>query len=220
MFAKRRSRRTAPGSSVVRAAPFGEVPNLKPRIGFCRTPYWTKADRATQAALESAAPRLAAAGARVAEVALDGEFADLAQAQIRGSGFEFYRALAYERTKFPEQISEKLRGRLLAGGRVTRAQYEEAQAMALRCRARLADVYRDYDVLLSPSTTGEAPRGLESTGDPVFGLSWTLMLGPAVTLPVFTGPSGLPIGAQITGPRAKDALTLLCAEWVCRVLAQ
>ena len=219
--------RTVPDAALVTeelsgspAAPFGEVAGLKPRIGFCRTPYWSKADRPTQAALEGALPRLARAGAQVAEVALDDEFADLAEAQIKVSAFEFYRALAYERTRFPERISESLMGRLLAGGRVTRTQYEEAQAMARRCRARLGDIYRDHDVLLAPSATGEAPKGLESTGDPLFGLMWTLMLGPAVTLPVFTGPSGLPIGAQITGPRGKDAPTLVCAEWVCRALAE
>ena len=205
------------GSPAVR---FDEAAKAKPRIGFCRTPYWCKADAPTQAALEGAVPRLSRAGAQVAEVALDGEFADLAEAQIRVSSFEFYRALAYERTRFPELISETLTARLLAGGRVTRAQYEEAQAMARRCRARLADAYRDYDVLLSPSTTGEAPKGLASTGDPLFGLTWTLMLGPAVTLPVFTGPSGLPLGAQVTGPHGKDGATLLCAEWVMRALTE
>jgi amidase len=202
------------------AAPFEQVAGLKPRIGFCRTPYWSHADRATQDALEGAAPRLAAAGARIAEVSLDAEFADLAEAQIRVSAFEFYRALAYERTRFPELISESLTGRLLGGGRVTRAQYEDAQALAHRARARLADIHRDYDVLLSPSATGEAPRGLASTGDPLFGLSWTLMLGPAVTLPVFTGPSGLPIGAQVTGLPGQDAQVLLCAEWVRRALTE
>jgi Asp-tRNA(Asn)/Glu-tRNA(Gln) amidotransferase A subunit family amidase len=49
---------------------------------------------------------------------------------------------------------------------------------------------------------------------------WTLMLGPAVTIPVFSGPSGLPLGAQITGPRGGDGSTLLCAEWVQRALAE
>jgi Asp-tRNA(Asn)/Glu-tRNA(Gln) amidotransferase A subunit family amidase len=199
-------------------ARFGDVANLRPRIGFCRTPYWARADRPTQVALEGAVPQLASAGARVAELALDDEFTDLAEAQIKVSSFEFYRALAYERTRFPELISESLMGRLLAGGRVSRAQYEDAQEKARRCRARLADIYRDYDVLLSPSAPGEAPKGLESTGDPLFGLTWTLMLGPAVTVPVFTGPSSLPLGAQIAGPHGRDGLTLLCAEWVRRAL--
>jgi Asp-tRNA(Asn)/Glu-tRNA(Gln) amidotransferase A subunit family amidase len=201
-------------------APFGEVAKLEPRIGFCRTPYWDQADRATQAALEGAVPRLAAAGARVSEIALNGEFADLAEAQIKVSSFEFYRSLTYERTRFPDLISENLMGRILAGGRVTRSQYEDAQALARRCRARLGDLYRNHDVLLAPSATGEAPRGLESTGEPIFGLMWTLMLGPTVTLPVFTGPSGLPLGAQIAGPHGQDGPTLLCAEWIMRALGR
>jgi Asp-tRNA(Asn)/Glu-tRNA(Gln) amidotransferase A subunit family amidase len=65
---------------------------------------------------------------------------------------------------------------------------------------------------------GEAPRGLESTGDPLFGLTWSLMHGPAITLPVFTGPNGLPIGLQVTGPRGSDARTLVAAEWIRRAL--
>ena len=198
---------------------FNGVSGIKPRIGFCRTPYWSQADRPTQEALERALPRLARAGARVAEIDLDGEFARLVEVQVSISTYEMYRALAYERMRFPELISEMLMGRLLGGGRVTRAQYEEAQAIAQRCRARLADVHRDCDVLLSPSAMGEAPEGLSSTGEPTFGASWTVLHCPAVTVPAFRGPRGLPIGAQITGPYGKDGQTLQCAEWVHRALA-
>lgn len=200
------------------ATSFDAVPDLKPRIGFCRTPYWHQADGATQEALERAVPRLQQSGARVTEVELDGEFARLVEVQVTISSFEIYRALSYERTRFPELISESLMGRILGGGRVTRAQYEEAHAVARRCRARLDDTYRDYDALLAPSAIGEAPTGLASTGDPVFGSSWTVLHGPAVTVPAFTGPGGLPMGAQITGPRGHDSRTLLCAEWVRRAL--
>ena len=197
---------------------FNGVPRMKPRIGFCRTPYWSHADRSTQEALEQAVPHLARAGASVDEVDLDGEFARLVEVQITISTYEMFRALAYERTRFPDLVSETLMGRLLGGGRVTRPQYEEAQAIAQRCRARLDDMFREYDTLLSPSAMGEAPEGLASTGEPTFGASWTVLHGPAVTVPVFRGPRGLPIGAQITGPLGKDGSTLLCAEWVQRAL--
>jgi len=130
-----------------------------------------------------------------------------------------FRALAHERVHHADLISESLMGRLLGGGRVTRAQYEEAQAIARRCRARLDDMFRDYDVLLAPSAKGEAPAGLESTGDPVFGSSWTVLHGPAVTVPAFHGPSDLPLGAQLVGPRGGDSQTLLAAEWVYRALS-
>lgn len=199
---------------------FDAVPRMKPRIGFCRTPYWSRADRPTQEALEQAVPRLARAGARVNDVDLDGEFARLVEVQVTISTYEMFRALAYERTRFPDLISETLMGRLLGGGRVPRAEYEDAQAIAWRCRARLDDVFREYDALLSPSAMGEAPEGLASTGDPIFGASWTVLHGPAVTVPAFHGPRGLPLGAQITGLPGKDGPTLLCAEWVRRALAE
>jgi len=199
-------------------ARFDEVRSLAPRIGLCRTPYWSQADAATQAALEGAAPKLAKAGARIAGVELDSEFAQLADVQVRMSSYEFYRALTFERTRFPELISASLTARIRGGSEVTRAEYEETHRIAHRCRARLDDVYREYDVLVSPSAIGEAPHGLESTGDPLFGLSWTLMHGPAITLPVFTGPNGLPIGLQVTGPRGADSRTLLAAEWIRRAL--
>ena len=198
---------------------FDAVPRMKPRIGFCRTPYWRQADRPTQEALEQAVPRLERAGAKVAEVDLDGEFARLVEVQVTISTYEMFRALAYERTCFPDLLSETLMGRLLGGGRVSRAEYEDAQSIAERCRARLDDVFRECDVLLSPSAMGEAPEGLASTGDPVFGASWTVLHCPAVTVPAFHGPRDLPLGAQIIGPPGKDGPTLLCAEWVHRALS-
>ncbi len=201
-------------------ARFEEAATLAPRIGFCRTPWWNQADEATQSALERALPRLANAGASVRRVELDGEFVELAEVQIRMSSHEFYRALTYERTRFPGLISDSLMARIRGGQRVTRAQYLETHAIAARCRARLDDMYREHDVLVSPSAPGEAPRGLGSTGDPIFGLAWTVMHGPAITLPVFTGPSGLPLGLQVTGAPGSDAKTLLAAEWIRRALDQ
>jgi amidase len=200
------------------ATSFAEAGAAAPRIGFCKTPYWDQADAPTRAALEGALPLLEKAGANIGHVELDGDFAGLAQVQIEMSSYEFYRALAFERTRFPELISESLTARLRGGSQVTRARYLETHAIAARCRARLDDIHREYDVLISPSAPGEAPRGLESTGDPLFGLTWTLMHGPAITLPVFTGPAGLPIGLQVTGPRGADAKTLLAAEWIRRAL--
>jgi Asp-tRNA(Asn)/Glu-tRNA(Gln) amidotransferase A subunit family amidase len=198
---------------------FEAVSQLKPRVGFCRTPYWSQADRPTQEALQDAVPRLARGGARVTDVDLDGDFGRLVEIQKTISTYEMFRALAHERVRHPDLISESLMGRLLAGGRVTRAEYEEAQATARRCRAQLDDVFRDYDVLLTPSAKGEAPQGLLSTGDPVFGSSWTVLHGPAVTVPAFHGPSELPLGAQLVGARGQDSKTLLAAEWIYRALS-
>lgn len=201
------------------AISFDAVATLRPRIGFCRTPYWDQADGATHAVLADAARRLAAAGAKVSEVELDGEFAELAQTQIEVSSYEFYRALTHERTRHPELISESLTARIVAGGKVTRAQYEAGLARTGHCRKRMADLFRDFDVLLAPSAPGEAPRGLDRTGDPIFGLMWTLLRLPCMTLPCGTGPNGLPLGIQLIAPDGGDRELFLAAEWTSRTLA-
>jgi amidase len=61
-----------------------------------------------------------------------------------------------------------------------------------------------YDVLLTASAAGEAPVGLQSTGDAPFCAVWTAAHVPALTLPVFTGPQGLSVGARLIGKRHDD----------------
>ena len=200
------------------ATSFDEVKTLRPRIGLCRTPYWNQADAASHANFERAASTLAAAGAAVVEVELGSEFAALAETQITVSGYEFSRALSHERMRFPELISASLTARISAGLNVTRAQYEAGQALAIRCRARLADMLKQHAVLLAPSATGEAPPGLASTGDPVFGLMWSLLHVPCMTLPCGVGPAGLPLGVQAVGSHGGDSALFVHAEWIRRTL--
>ncbi len=199
---------------------FANLASHKPRIGFCRTPYWSSADAAMQAHVENAARKLAAAGARVTDVTLDGEFAALAQTQIEVSGYEFSRALTHERTRHAELISASLTGRIAAGLKVTRAQYEAGQALAQRCRTRVIDVFRDYDMLLAPSAPGEAPAivGTGGTGDPIFGLMWTLLHLPCISVPSGKGAQGLPLGVQFIGPHMGDSHLFVSAAWGARAL--
>jgi Asp-tRNA(Asn)/Glu-tRNA(Gln) amidotransferase A subunit family amidase len=199
------------------ATPFNEVARLKPRIGLCRTPYWSQADAANQANLENAARVLARTGAHVSDVELGGEFGALAETQIVVSSYELYRALTHERTRFPELISPSLTSRIAAGGKVSRAQYETGVASSKRCRADIDDILCDHDVLLAPSARGEAPP-LESTGDPIFGLMWTLLQLPCFTLPCGKGPRGLPLGVQVIGRHGGDTALFVNAEWMARAL--
>ncbi len=55
------------------------------------------------------------------------------------------------------------------------------------------------DMWLSPSATGAAPAGLDSTGDPVMNLPWTHAGLPTLTLPAGKNKAGLPLGLQLTG---------------------
>ena len=65
-----------------------------------------------------------------------------------------------------------------------------------------------------PSARGEAPVGLESTGDPVFNRNWTLLHVPCVTIPFGSGPNGMPVGVQLVAQPGADQGLLGAAKWI------
>ena len=191
----------------------------KPRIGFCRTHLWPQLEPATQKLLEDAAQRLARAGARVEDVELPPEFERVEDAHRWISSFEFTRNLAWEIENHWEKISETCRnGRIKDGLSCTYERYRDACAYAERCRQLLAPVFERHDVLLTAPATGEAPVGLNSTGNASLCAIWTTMHVPAITLPVFKGPHGLPVGAQLIGARHADRALFAAARWIFRAL--
>jgi amidase len=184
-----------------------------PRIGFCRTPAWERADGDTHALLEHAAAVLASAGATVRDVTLTP--ANIVDQHRRIFAFEAARNYAHEYEKHGDKVSEALRDGLLAQGRaLPLAAYIEAIETAEAFRRYLDDVFGDVDVLLSPSAPGEAPEGLASTGEPNFNSIWTLAWTPCLTLPAGSGRNGLPLGIQLVGPRFRDEALLDAAAWV------
>lgn len=193
-----------------------QLPALEraPRLGLCRTPQWPYATDATRAALESAGQRLAAAGAEVRELPLPPAFAHLTAAQETVQIFEGARCCAYELTAHRDRLSAKLLELLAPATSLTYAAYAEALALAATCRRQLETVFTDCDALLVPSAPGEAPAGLDTTGDPLFNRMWTLLHTPAVTLPGHTGPHGLPVGVQVIGPLGMDERLLAIAAWM------
>ena len=185
-----------------------------PRIGLCRTHEWGAARPETVAAMENAGAVLGRAGARLSEILLPRDFANVTQAQIDIMNYEIYAALAGERLQHHEALSDKLKQLLKNAQQCDAPRYDTAQALAESCRRQLEDVFADADVLLAPSAPGEAPAGLAATGDPVFCRMWTVLHVPAINLPCGQGSQGLPVGVQVIGRRGDDARTLAVADWV------
>lgn len=190
-----------------------------PRIGFCRPYFWERLEPATQKLLEDAAHRLARAGAKVEEVALPAGFGELEAAHRWISGFEMARNLAWEIENRWEEISDKFRnGRLKDGLACSYERYCEMRELVERCRRLLEPMMGGYDVLLAPAAAGEAPVGWEPVPHPWVYMVWTTMHVPSVTLPVFKGPNGLPIGAQLVAQRADDRRLFAASRWVFQIL--
>ncbi|MGH7555778.1 MAG: amidase, partial [Longimicrobiales bacterium] len=193
-----------------------EVP--APRIGLARVPQWSRLDPSTQQLLEDAARRLARAGAKVSDAVLPAEFAQAEEAHRTISCREFALNFTREIEHRSAELSEDLRnGKIRLGMDRSFAQYRSAQALAARCRRDFEQIFADYDVLLAPAAVGEAPIGW-STGDSSLASSWTLMHAPTMNVPVFTGPNGLPVGAQVIAANGNDRNLFAAARWIYQCL--
>jgi Asp-tRNA(Asn)/Glu-tRNA(Gln) amidotransferase A subunit family amidase len=190
-----------------------------PRLGFCRTPLWSRLEAYTGPLLEQGVERLARAGATVKDIILPPEFAQIQEAQRWIASFEFARNFTYEVLYHEDKLSAELRqGRIADGQACTLERYQWARSHAAHCRKLLAQVFAEVDILLTPAAAGEAPLGLHSTGDASFSAIWTTMHVPAMSLPAFTGPNGLPIGVQVIGAHGADRRLFEAARWVHRHL--
>jgi len=189
------------------------------RVGFCRTHVWPQVEPHTQKLLEDAAQKLARAGFEVRDVELPAHFERLMDAHLAISSFEFSRNFTYEIENHWDEISTTLReNRLKSGLECSFERYSEARAIAAQCRREFAPVVENHDVLLTASATGEAPVGLNATGNANNCLIWTTLHVPSVTMPVFKGPHGLPVGAQIIGKANGDRALFAAARRIYSAL--
>ena len=186
----------------------------RPHFALCRSHVWNDFEPVTRTLVENAAFRLARAGARVTELTLPAEFELLNDAHRSISSFEFARTFTWEIENHWDEISDTLRGgRLQDGLTGTFQRYIEAKQLAEECRTRLDALMGGIDALLTPAAFGEAPVGMPAfAGVPLFQI-WTTLHVPAVSIPVFKGPAGMPIGAQLIGKRHDDRKLFACAQW-------
>ena len=195
------------------AAPIVDI-ERPPRVGLCRTHVWDQVEPMTRALVEGAAERLARAGANVSDATLPAGCERLNDAHRWISSFEFARTFTYEIENHWDEISDTLRGgRLDDGINGSFERYTAAKQIAEECRRQVDAMFDDYDVLLTPAAFGEAPVGMAAfAGVPLFQI-WTALHLPAVSLPVFKGPNGMPIGAQLLAKRHNDRGLFACARW-------
>jgi len=207
-FFVRKIEDAAPVLQVLADRPLLKVGAGRPRLGFVRTEAWPRALPQTQRAVEEAARGLGAA-----EVQLGEAFTGLVDAQIAIMGAEASESLW---GKPRERLSARLRQFLEEGAAVPPGRLQAAREKAERAREEIGEVFRRVDALITPATVGEAPEGLDSTGDPLFSRIWTLLGTPCLSLPVLEGPAGLPLGLQVVGPRGDEGRLLGAGAWISR----
>ena len=189
--------------------------NSAPRIGVCRTEIWDTAQPETKVAVEGAAAALGKAGASVSEITLPAAFKGMhAVARSTINFVERAACMAFLWDNRRDALSPQMRRYVEGGQKTTREEYVAAFRRLDECRALLSSIFDKVDALLVPCVPGEAPKGLEFTGDANMQAIWTALHTPSMTLPTHRGPNNLPVGIQIVGQRFEDDRLLACARWI------
>jgi len=74
-----------------------------------------------------------------------------------------------------------------------------------------------YDAIVAPAGD-EAPVGTDPIPHPWVYMAWTIGHVPTITLPVFKGPGGMPVGMQVLAPRYADRKLFAAARWIHEAL--
>jgi Asp-tRNA(Asn)/Glu-tRNA(Gln) amidotransferase A subunit family amidase len=191
----------------------GAALSSPPSVGVCRDGLERAEDETVQA-LEDAATRLGLAGARMREFSFPCDVEDFTAATKIINDVERARATAWEWQTQPELISERMRTSIEAGLATPFDEYVSAMRLIGDCRARIYADFDEIDVVLAPCVNGEAPAGLDYTGDPFFQGLWTALHVPTISLPTHRGPNDLPVGIQLVGNKYEDKALLAAARWV------
>ncbi|MGP1384855.1 MAG: amidase [Thainema sp.] len=185
-----------------------------PKIALLQDPNWFQADAIAQSNLYNQAEALTAAGATVEPLKLPSEFDayfDCVQV-LMCSGLAANHGPDYEQNC--DRMSPQMRELIERGFSYSAVDYAQARHAVVHYRQCLANVFDEYDAILTLATTGAAPKGLTSTGSPIFCALWTLCGLPALSLPTGKTDGGLPLAVQLVGPWGKDLELLRVASWM------
>ncbi|MBR0671873.1 amidase [Neoroseomonas soli] len=199
-------------------APERQAPRA-PRLALVMAPAAVEPAPETLALMERTAEACRRAGATVTPVTLPEAFDAAYAAHPYVMNMESAEAIGWELAHARAQLSAVLQDRMDWARAQPRAKLVEGRAAFAAARAAFPAAIEGFDAVLTPAAPGEAPKGLDWTGDPAFNALWTLLHGPCITVPAGTGPKGLPLGVQIAGRIGDDAAVLAWAEWVRAAIA-
>ena len=196
-------------------------PLKKPRLGIPNGPYLESVSEESLARFENVCKRLENAGYELQHIQIMSDFAEIRARHDVIMSAETAQVHADWFGKYENLYSTKFSDLIRRGQSITNDQLQAALSARENFRADMRRTFLDHniDVWISPSTIGPAPKGLDSTGDPVMNLPWTQVGLPAINLPAGNNQEGLPLGLQVVGNWYKDESLLFWAKDFEKALA-
>ena len=199
------------------SATLAEAPPIEPNFAFVRTPVWDKAEDATKDAFRELLDHL---GGQADIIDLPPAFDGAHGTHRTIFCADIARSFAAFHADGKDKLSANLCALIEEGQKTLAVDYNAAVERIAAYNEGLEGIFNNYDAILTPSAPGEAPVGLDSTGDPAFCTIWTLCGTPALNLPLLVGPNGMPLGAQLVSCKGDDARLFRTARWLVESLEE
>jgi Asp-tRNA(Asn)/Glu-tRNA(Gln) amidotransferase A subunit family amidase len=200
------------------AEPVELTPVAGLRVGWPASLWGDKIDSEVLRLVEEAAETLRGAGVKIVDVELP-----LTRRHARTAG---YTTMLYESAqhwwaayqKDPDSLAGRAIGLLRSGSEVSTSDYERAREQAAAIGAEVDEAFGEVDALLLPTvpvtaapldaTTVELGGREEDIETAYYRLTALAAVSghPALSVPAGLSSAGLPVGAQVVGPRRREAL--------------
>ncbi len=196
-----------------------ELPRTQPVLAVPVGPLLERADPAGRARFEELCAELARAGFAVRRVEAFEDYAEIEARHYRIVAAEAARVHGAWYGEYGETYHPKTAELIEKGTHISDAELAVDRAGREELRERLLGEMEaeGVDLWISPAAPGVAPRGLDSTGNPVMNLPWSHSGLPTVAIPAGT-IDGLPFGLQLAGRWWQDEAVLAWAIEIERAL--
>lgn len=187
----------------------------KPTLGIPDGPYLACASDYALSCFNAICDSLAEAGYELRSVPVMDDYQQIRTHHDIIMSFDAAQVHKAWFAKHETLYSSKFSDLIHRGQRVSQTQLQNALQAREQFRNQMIQVMNEngIDLWICPPAVGPAPKGLESTGDPVMCLPWTQLGLPAVNLPAGKNQEGLPMGLQVVGNWYMDeALLYWCSH--------
>jgi len=183
-------------------------------LAVLELPGYLSADPAARMAFESLCERLRAAGLRLTDRSTDVGLEKLEQALA--SAFQETQNIVTWESNWPLreysksstcQLSPHMLVRVEEGLKLTLSDYRAAILRRQALRELAEEILSPFDASISLATTGIAPMGILTTGNPAQNVAASYLAVPVVSLPLMQ-LDGLPLGLQVMGLSGADGQLL------------
>jgi Asp-tRNA(Asn)/Glu-tRNA(Gln) amidotransferase A subunit family amidase len=195
-----------------------ETTTRKPTLGIPEGPYLACVSDYASACFSDLCSLLAQAGYDIRRVRVMDNYQ---QIQDRHDAIMSYDASQVHKEwfdKYESLYSTKFSDLIKRGQSVSNLQSLISSRDSFRASITQAMNEHQIDLWICPPTIGPAPKGLDSTGDPVMCLPWTQIGFPAINIPTTKNEEDLPMGLQLVGKWNSDESLLAWAEDIEKVV--